>query len=135
VLTVNQKELVNYVYRKVEVGETGRKMNRNRASAVFSILEEMGYIEMVEDYIPPQRRDNGKGPIKKKGRSRKYKLTPKHPDYHRFLEVYGVGVGWLKGGSSKEGLSLRQNKQVDRVEGVMIRHHRCIGGSQALYNL
>jgi len=95
-LTVNQYQLIDYVDRKVKEGEIARKMNKNRASIVFTLLKDLGYIEMVEDYIPPQRKDNGKGEVKKTGRSRKYRLTPKHPDYHRFLEIYGVSAGCIR---------------------------------------
>jgi len=91
-LTVEQYGILNWVRERFERGECARKISKDRARRVFTLLREFGVIRMVEDFIAPDRDRDGRGNVTQRGRARRYILTPLHPDYYDFLEVYGVGI-------------------------------------------
>ena len=88
IFTVEQNGLIEYVNRKVECGETKRKAHKSRAGRVFKALVDYGFIVRVDGHTPTWKDENGKVVVK--GKCRKYVLTDKHPQYFRFLDIYGI---------------------------------------------
>lgn len=89
-LTIQQNGIVKWVNDRAEKGECKRKMNRVIAGRVFALLQQYGLIERIEEHIIPWWDEDHH--VITKGRARRYVLTDKHPDYYRFLELYGVCI-------------------------------------------
>lgn len=102
IFTVEQNGLVDYMNKKVEKNEGSRKGHKSRAGRIFKALIDYGYILKVDEYRATWYKEANAGvpaTVGRTGRCRRYLLTAKHPQYNKFLNVYGVHTvaAWVNG--------------------------------------